>query len=162
MLSVDKPAARCKRPSGADGFTTVELLIALAVLAILSTLAWPGYQQVLLRTRRGDAHAALAQLQQAQERYRGQQPIYASTLGNGGLGLASRSPDGHYTLDTRSDDSQPGAAYRVSASATGAQAADASCRHLAIEVSGGLLQWRSGSSAALDNDADANRRCWNR
>jgi type IV pilus assembly protein PilE len=144
------------------GFSSVELLIALAVLAILSTLAWPSYQQVLLRARRSDAHAALARLQQAQERYRGQQPVYAGTLGSGGLGLTTRSADGHYALDTRSDDTQPGAAYRVSASASGAQAADTPCRHLAIEVSGGLMQWRSGSSSALDNGPDANRQCWNR
>jgi type IV pilus assembly protein PilE len=143
------------------GFTLIELLIGVAVLAIVSTLAWPSYQQQVQRARRADAYAALARLQQAQERHRSQQPAYTATLGDGGLGLSTGSTDGHYALATSVADDTASTAYRVSASASGAQSADTACRHLAIDVNGGSLQMRSGSSATLANDSATNRRCWN-
>lgn len=143
------------------GFTLIELLISVAVLAIVSTLAWPSYQGYVHRARRADAHAALARLQMAQERRRSQLPAYTATLGEGGLGLSAASTDGHYALATSVAEETAGTAYRVSASASGAQSADTACRHLAIDVDGGNLQMRSGSSSTLGNDSATNRRCWN-
>ena len=142
------------------GFTLIEMLISVAVLAIVATLAWPSYQGYVHRARRADAHAALARLQMAQERRRSQQPAYTATLGDGGLGLSASSADGHYALATSITDDTASTAYRVSASASGAQAADTACRHLAIDVERGSLQMRSGPSTAMANDSTANRRCW--
>lgn len=146
----------------ARGFTVIELLIAVAVIAILSTLAWPSYQSAIQRARRADGQAALARVQQAQERRRSQQPTYAAAIGSGGLGLPTSSPDGHYTVATSTAEDSAATAYRVSASASGAQASDTACRHLAIDVNAGSIALRSGPTSEYANGSDINRRCWNR
>lgn len=83
---------RCMRSAG---FTLMELIAALAIVAILATLAFPGYQDALMRGRRGDAIASLLALQLAQEKWRANHPAYA---GLDALGWGAVSLDGHYTL----------------------------------------------------------------
>lgn len=99
----------------ARGFTLVEMLIVVAVGAILVTVALPGYQDYLRKARRADGQEALLRLQLEQERFRANRVSYATTLGAGdtGLGLPGAigdlraSAEAHYTLSV------------VSASATG-------------------------------------------
>lgn len=146
----------------ARGFTVIELLIVMAVSALLASVALPAYQQQLRKMRRTDAFAALAQIQQAQERRRSQQPAYTATLGSSGLELANRSSAGHYSLSISTPEGLEATDHLALAEATGPQAADADCRVLALVTQGGLLQQRSGTNTTLGNDAAADRRCWNR
>lgn len=44
-----------------QGFTLIELLIALACVALLASLAWPSYQDLVLRSQRAQARVALLQ-----------------------------------------------------------------------------------------------------
>lgn len=44
------------------GFTLLELMVAVAIVALLATLALPGYQQYVLRTQRAVARAALVDI----------------------------------------------------------------------------------------------------
>lgn len=50
------------------GFTLIELTIALAVAAILATLAWSSYGYHLIKARRAEGRAALLQVMLQQER----------------------------------------------------------------------------------------------
>jgi type IV pilus assembly protein PilE len=43
------------------GFTLIELLIVLVCMGVLTALAWPSYQQHLLRSQRANARTALLQ-----------------------------------------------------------------------------------------------------
>jgi type IV pilus assembly protein PilE len=43
------------------GFTLIELLIVMVCIGVLTTLAWPSYQQHLLRSQRANARTALLQ-----------------------------------------------------------------------------------------------------
>jgi type IV pilus assembly protein PilE len=43
------------------GFTLIEMLIALACVALLASLAWPSYQSLILRSQRAQARASLLQ-----------------------------------------------------------------------------------------------------
>jgi type IV pilus assembly protein PilE len=58
-----------KRKAGTGGFTLVELMVVAAVVGVLAAVAYPGYLQHVLRTRRTEAQAALQALMQQQERY---------------------------------------------------------------------------------------------
>lgn len=51
------------------GFSSIELLIVLVVMGILSAVALPAYQRYVIRAKRAEAEAALEQLMQQQERY---------------------------------------------------------------------------------------------
>ena len=58
------------------GFTLLEMLVVLAVLAILLGLALPGYQQYTQRAHRADAVRSLLAVAQCQERLRAAEGAY--------------------------------------------------------------------------------------
>ena len=51
------------------GFTLIELMITVAVIAILAAIAFPSYQDSLRKSRRTDAKNALTQAMANMERY---------------------------------------------------------------------------------------------
>lgn len=64
---------RCQLPKSkaslAAGFTLVELLIVMAILAILATVAMPAYQTVTKKMQRTEGQALLLEVQSYLERY---------------------------------------------------------------------------------------------
>ena len=60
-----------RRPPGrrGGGFTLIELMIAVAVVAILAAIAIPSYQSSIRKSRRQDAKTALLDLASREERY---------------------------------------------------------------------------------------------
>ena len=152
------PRPNPQRPDA--GLTTVELMLTLVVLAILAAVALPSFRGILLEARRSDAILALAQIQQAQERRRAEQPVYTGTLGSGGLDLPGRSPSGHYQLATSVSAGSEATAYTATATARNGQLDDTPCTHLRVEMSAGRITQRSGSDATFANDELNNRRCW--
>ncbi|MFM2066424.1 MAG: hypothetical protein RLZZ584_1333 [Pseudomonadota bacterium] len=145
---------------GQTGFGLIEIVVSLAILAILATLALPGLREQIRKTRRADAIASVIRVQQAQERYRASQPVYAATLGSGGLGLPTSSPAGHYLLSSSAASGAEGQAYSVQAQAQGAQADDSGCRYLVLRVDGGQIVQASGPDASAANLPSANKACW--
>lgn len=59
---------RVSRRSAYDGFTLLELMIVVAIVAILATIAYPSYREQVMKSRRADAKAALYNWAQALER----------------------------------------------------------------------------------------------
>ena len=57
--------ARCR----ARGFTLIELMVTVAVVAILAAIAFPSYAMFMKKSRRGDAEATLMDLAQRQQQY---------------------------------------------------------------------------------------------
>lgn len=53
----------------AKAFTLLEVMIVVALIAILSTLAYSSYDEAVRKARRGDAQAALTGLASAMQRY---------------------------------------------------------------------------------------------
>ena len=91
------------------GFTFIEVMIALAIVAILAAIAFPAYQDQVRKARRADALNGLHQIQMGQEKWRANHPGYTGALmgancgdadaGNdGGLCISDASDQGHYTL----------------------------------------------------------------
>jgi type IV pilus assembly protein PilE len=67
------------------GFTLIELMITLAVIAILSTVAYPSYQEHVRRGIRSQGQQFLMDLAQREEQYFLDQRAYAT----GGTALTS-------------------------------------------------------------------------
>lgn len=140
---------RVRGPQRRRGFTLIEAMIALVVTGILVTVAYPSYSSQLRKSRRADAVAALAHVQQAQERWRARCPCYAAsvTASNSGcpatacettrgLGLGASSEGGYYALAV-SNVSATGYTATATAAAGRSQADDDGCTILTVTVRNG-------------------------
>ncbi len=142
-------AARARR-----GFTLIEVLVVVAISALLAGVAYPSFHAQLLKARRIDALAALMQAQLAQERWRSHSTHYGSQAE---IGMPATSSAGHYALQVTAHTPD---GYALSATATGAQSRDAACRHLQLRAAGADLVYASGPDASAANAATTNRQCW--
>jgi type IV pilus assembly protein PilE len=138
----------------ARGFTTLELLVAVSISAVLSSVAYPSFKDQIAKAHRADAFAAVTNAQMAQERWRANQTAYASL---GDLGIAAVSSAGHYTLQIAANTAT---GYEILATARGRQTQDAQCRNLRLTVAGANFDYASGPDASTANPAPINRRCW--
>jgi len=62
------------------GFTLIEVMIAVAIVGILSAIAYPSYTEYIRRGHRADARAGLLQAQQYLERASTATGVYPTTL----------------------------------------------------------------------------------
>ena len=116
----------------------MELIIALTILSIITTVAVSSYTSYVRKGRRIDAVNMLLSISLAQEKYRGSNSSYG-TLAQVWSGV-STSPEGYYTVAI----SNVGASsYTLTATAQGDQANDAvngtSCTTLALAMSNGTV-----------------------
>ncbi|WP_279461036.1 type IV pilin protein [Aeromonas veronii] len=71
------------------GFSLIELMIVIAIVAILGTIAYPAYQQYVLTSHRVEAKAMLLNAANRQETYFMDFNQYASSAA--ALGISSAS-----------------------------------------------------------------------
>lgn len=160
---------RTARQRSERGFTLVEIMIAVAIVAILAAVALPSFMDSVRKSRRTEAFNAISNVQQLQERWRSNHGSYAGSLTAAagddppGLGLSSaQTAKGYYDLALADVGA---AAYTVTATAKDgtSQANDSRCLVLAARVAGGNLSYGAGAGAidwtAANPDPD---RCWAR
>ncbi|EHQ53751.1 methylation site containing protein [Ectothiorhodospira sp. PHS-1] len=80
------------------GFTLIELMIVVAIIGILASIAYPSYTRYVERTQVSDGKTALLMLAQQMER------CYTARLSyNNCPNLATESPEGFYALTVNAD-----------------------------------------------------------
>jgi type IV pilus assembly protein PilE len=114
------------------GFTLIELMITVAIVAILAGIAYPSYTESVNRSKRAQAQTSIVSLAQAMERY--------STKNNGYTGV---------TLGTASTDLYPSAVP-----ATGGQLYTLSLSNLTATGYTITATRQSGSPMASDKCGD--------
>jgi type IV pilus assembly protein PilE len=119
------------------------------------------------KSRRSEAFTALAQVQQAQEWWRGNHAAYAGNADLAvarnadppGLGLKATTPNRYYAIAI-SGDSAAGYTATATAVAGTSQASDASCKTMAVRMTDGNLEYAGcggGGCAFAPTNA-----CWAR
>ena len=127
------------------GFTLVELLVVMVVVAILAAVAVPSYRDQVRKGRRAEAHEALMKVQTAQERWRSNNVSYAATVA--ALGQPATSASGNYAISLAA---ASGTGYTATATAQSKQAGDTACGAITVVVANNVTTY--GPSNA----------CWNR
>ena len=128
------------------GFTLIELLIALACVALLASLAWPSYQNLVLRSQRAQARASLLQAAHWLER---------AASANGSYPLTADVPASVLQVDGqryRMTVTSTAQSYTLSAIPLGSQAAD-TCGTLTVNHLGVRSVLGASETAA---------QCWSR
>lgn len=138
----------------ASGITLLELMIVIAVVAVLSTIAINSYRGYLMRTNRTEARTALLRVQTAQEKFFLQNNRYATDAEMpkappDGLGIpATSAPGGFYKISIENYDEDTGTTYRAVAQAQAGQLDDRTeCQKLWIDQNG-------------DRSPPASTGCW--
>ncbi len=114
----------------AKGFTLIELMIALAIVAILAAIAIPAYTDYIRRGKLADATGTLATWRVNLEQWYQNNRTYADAAGTGCGGLTLTSPSFTYTcsLGTGTDANQ-----KFLVTATGTTAANMSGYEFTID-----------------------------
>ena len=72
------------------GFTLIELMITVAIVGLLSAIAYPSYNSSILKGKRAQGRTALVELMQQQERYFTERNCYLGfTTASTGVATAS-------------------------------------------------------------------------
>jgi len=79
------------------GFTLVEMVVTVAILAIIVSIAYPSYQNQIRRATRADAKAGLLDALARQERYFTENNTYSVSMSDIGM-PAAKSPEEYYDL----------------------------------------------------------------
>jgi type IV pilus assembly protein PilE len=107
------------------GFTLIELMIVVAVIGILATIAYPSYQDSIRQARRIEAQSVMLDIQLSQEKYRVNHVSYGSLTD-----LGSFSSD-YYTFGISGNTAH---AYTITATAKSgtSQAGDTGCSAMTL------------------------------
>lgn len=141
------------------GFTLIELMMVVAIIGILTAIAYPSYQGSIRKTNRSDAKDALLRIAAAQERFFFSNNGYTTDLSKLGLTAQSGSffsTENHYQLTVTagptctSAGSKTFPCYTVTATARGGQAADKACTTFAIDQTGRKTAAKNDTSASTD------------
>ena len=130
------------------GLTLIELMVVVAVLAILSAIVYPLYTEQARKARRTEGRSALMLPAQAQERFYTVNGSYSDDPV--ALGVTSSAVDkkydtdkGYYQVSTTG-----GSTFIATATAIGAQAGDSACTAMTITHLG------------VKGGSPADNKCW--
>ena len=154
-------------PRRRTGFTIIELMLVVAVAGVLALVAYPTFIESLRKGRRAEAVAALAQVQQSQERWRANNASYADNAKltvdlPDGLGLDASTSSGLYALTI---DAANAGGYTATATAVAgkSQSHDTKCTVMRVRLDRANIQYGGCAACAVPAGALTDPdRCWSR
>jgi len=138
------------------GFTLIELMIVVVIVAILAAIAIPSYQRYVYRSRRPDGKDLLIRLAQAEERYYATHNSYPATATSIDPNLSLTSEKSYYVATIAVPNPNPGAgpaSYLLTATPQPPQDADV-CGALTLDNTG------VKTPIATDMPQNSNGLCW--
>ena len=117
------------------GFSLVELMVVITIIAILASISIPAYNNYVLRSHRSEARAELLSASNAADNFE---------IRNGSFPSGSNI-NSFYHANTQSGlyqlaySSTSATSYTITATAQGAQAADTPCTNMELQVNGAIV-----------------------
>lgn len=142
------------------GFTLVELLIVMAIVAILGVIAVPSYRNYVVGARQNSAQQALLRMAGAMENCYSMNQTYEGCFGNDNSGvtdfLKANDLESYYELSSMTNVTARD--FKVAVQAKGGQFNDvaSSCQVLAVDRLGRKLIASNRGQLSVD----ANNTCW--
>ena len=122
------------------GFTLIELMIVIAIVAVLVSISLPVYTDHIQKARRIDAISELLELSATQEKNYAQNSAFIAST--------TTSNDGYYTIVA----TVTATSYTLTATAIGDQVKDTDCAVLTYT--------NLGVRSAVNSDSDPETTCW--
>ena len=131
------------------GFTLIELMIAVVIIAIIAAIALPAYDEYVRQGNRTEAKAALLEAAQALERF---YSVNGTYLSGGSLAAVYKPavPTTGATLYTLAPSAATATSYELQATGVGRMAGDA-C---------GVYVIRHTGEKALSGNSKSLAQCW--
>ncbi|MGO4156709.1 type IV pilin protein [Cupriavidus sp. YAF13] len=131
------------------GFTLIEVMITVVIIAILAAIAYPSYTRYVIRSNRSAAQSFILGVANQQEQYNLDARQYATTMTALGYATVPTEVAKNYNVTVAASNAATPPTYLVTATPTGAQATnDTGCMNLTIDQTGAKGISGSGTVAS--------------
>jgi len=104
-----------------NGFTLIELMITVAIIGILTAIAYPSYSQYIIKSNRSAAEGFMLTVAGKQEQYMLDARAYANSIAALGIALVPSEVSKNYSVTVTANNAATPPSYTVTATLPGAR-----------------------------------------